>query len=229
MKILIVEDDRELAETLRLMIGGYYVIEIAHDGEQGLQLAKEHDFGLVILDLHLPDMFGLDICRTLRQDGQHMPILVITAEDRPTVMIDLLDAGADDYITKPFRRTEVMARIRALIRRQQLRKPAAKQLIVGDLILDINNHCAVRQNRQIPLRNKEFIILEQLMQNPGRVLTRDQLIGEAWDSNETAWNNTIDVHIKYLRDKIDRPFGTQSIKTVHGVGYRIVPTTAKSS
>ena len=227
MKILIVEDDLEIVDILRQMISGYYVVEVAHDGEQAMMLVAENDFGLVILDLNLPDMSGLDICRALRQSGQHMPILVITGEDRPTVMIELLDAGADDYVTKPFRSKEVVARMRALIRRQATRIPAVNQLIVGDLVLDIDRHCAIRQNNQIHLRYKEFIILQQLMQNPYRVLSRVQLANEAWDANENTWNNAVDVHIKNLRDKIDRPFGTRSIETVHGVGYRIVPTTAK--
>ena len=227
MKILIVEDDQELAKILRTLIGGYYITEVAGDGEQALALAAEEDFELVLLDLHLPDMHGLDVCRALRANGKHMPILVITAEDRPTVMIELLEAGADDYVTKPFRKKEVVARIRALLRRQALRSPTSNQLQVGDLILDRSRHSAFRQGQEIPLRNKEFIILEQLMSRPGTVFSRDQLTSLGWDSTDTTWHNTIDVHIKYLRDKIDRPFGAQSIKTVHGIGYTVVNDTAK--
>ena len=227
MKMLIVEDDQELADGLRTMVGGYYVVEVACSGEQALELAEENDFNLVILDLHLPDMHGLEVCRALRSNDQNMPILVITAEDRPTVMVELLEAGADDYITKPFRKKEVVARIRALLRRQALRQPPTRQITVGDLTLDLDRHSAFRRGKEIPLRNKEYIILEQLMLSPYTVLSREQLVNNGWDSSESTWNNTVDVHIKYLRDKVDRPFGTHSIKTVHGVGYTVVSSTAK--
>lgn len=227
MKILIVEDDRKIAEVLRLIISTYYVVETVTSGEQAMMRIEEDDFGLVILDLSLPDMHGLDICRSLRQAGRNMPILIITGEDRPTVMIELLEAGADDYITKPFRRKEVVARIKALVRRQETRSPAISQLVVGDVTLDLDQHCAIRKGVQIHLRSKEFIMLEQLMLNPNIVMSRSQLYSKAWDATEDNWNNTIDVHIKHLRDKIDRPFDVTSIKTVHGVGYKFVPVTAK--
>lgn len=229
MKILIVEDDQELAESLRLMIGGYYVVEVAHDGDQAMQQVAENDFALVLLDLNLPFMSGLDICRALRENNQNMPILIITGEDSPMVMIELLNAGADDYLVKPFHKPEVVARILALLRRQVLRAPVASRLTVGDLTLDIQQHCAFRRGKHIPLSNKEFIILEQLMLSPNNVLSRDQLVNSGWDSTESTWNNAVDVHIKHLRDKIDRPFGTRSIQTIHGVGYRIIPTTAKTA
>lgn len=227
MKILVVEDDRQLAESMRSLIGTYYVVEVAHDGEQAMALLAESEFDLVILDLHLPDTPGLEICRSIRQEGKNMPILIVTAEDRPTVMIELLDAGADDYITKPFRTSEFKARLRALLRRHETRQPLMKQLEVGDLALDFGKHCVTRQGQEIPLRSKEFIILEQLMLHPNIVMTRALLLSKGWDSSENAWTNTIDVHIKYLRDKIDRPFGTQSIQTVHGIGYKLIPVTVK--
>lgn len=227
MRVLIVEDNKHLAESLRVIMGTYYVVEVAYTGEQAMSLLSEYDFGLVILDLSLPDGNGLDICQSIRADGKQMPILVVTGEDRAYMMIELLDAGADDYITKPFRTRELKARVRALLRRQETRVPAISQLVVGDLVLDIPNHCAIRNGTQIYLRSKEFIILEQMMLNPNVVLTRAQLLSKAWDSSEDNWTNTVDVHIKYLRDKIDRPFGTTSIQTVHGLGYRLVPTHAK--
>lgn len=229
MRILIVEDNKHLAESLRTALGSYFVIEVARTGEQAMTLLEEHDFGLVILDLGLPDAEGIDICRAIRAENKQMPILVVTGENRAYVMIQVLDAGADDYITKPFRSRELKARVRALLRRQETRSPAVTQLVVGDLVLDIPNHCAIRQGTQIYLRSKEFIILEQMMMRPNIVLTRAQLLSMAWDSSDDNWTNTVDVHIKYLRDKVDRPFGTNSIQTVHGLGYRFVPTRAKKS
>lgn len=229
MRVLIIEDNKHLAESLRVIMGTYYVVEVAHTGEQAMALLAEYDFGLVILDLGLPDAAGIDICKSIRQAGKHMPILVVTGEDRAYMMIELLDAGADDYITKPFRTRELKARVRALMRRQETRSPAVTQLVVGDLVLDIPNHCAIRNGTQIYLRSKEFIILEQMMLSPNVVLTRAQLLSKAWDSSEDNWTNTVDVHIKYLRDKIDRPFGATSIETVHGLGYRLVPTRAKKA
>lgn len=228
MKVLIVEDNQKLAESLRSIIGMYYVVEIAHTGEQALGLLEDEDFGLVILDLHLPDISGLEICRAIRKQDRHMAILIVTGEDRLATLIELLDAGADDYITKPFRTRELKARVRALLRRQEIRTPADTQLVVGDLRLDLQRHCAIRNGTEIVLRNKEFIMLEQLMLHPNMVMSRAQLFSKAWDSTETAWTNTVDVHIKYLRDKIDKPFGTHTIETAHGLGYRFVPTTAGS-
>lgn len=227
MRVLIIEDNKHLAESLRVIMGTYFVVEVAYTGEQAMALLAEYDFGLVILDLGLPDAMGIDICKTIRREDKQMPILVVTGEDRAYMMIELLDAGADDYITKPFRTRELKARVRALLRRQETRSPAVTQLVVGDLVLDIPNHCAIRNGTQIYLRSKEFIILEQMMLSPNVVLTRAQLLSKAWDSNEDTWTNTVDVHIKYLRDKIDRPFGTTSIETVHGLGYRLIPTRAK--
>lgn len=228
MKILIVEDNKRLAESLRAIIGNYYVVETVYSGEEALALVNDDDFGLIILDLNLPDVPGLEICRAIRRQNKNMPILVVTAEERTATMVELLDAGADDYITKPFRTRELRARMHVLLRRQETRIPANKQLVVGDLTLDLDKHCVIRDGVQIHLRSKEFIILEQLMLHPNMVMSRALLFNKAWDSADTTWTNTIDVHVNYLRNKIDRPFNSSSIETVHGLGYRLVDTsTAK--
>lgn len=222
MKILVIEDDQELAAGLRTALRDYSVVELAETGDQGLSYLEDEAYDLVILDLGLPDMSGLAICELIRKNGYNMPVLIITASHDKSAVVRLLDAGADDYITKPFRVDELKARVRALARRQEKREPVEEQLLCGDLLLNLKEHYALRNGKRIELRNKEFIILEELMRHPNIVLTRSSLLSKAWDSREDSPNNIVDVHIKNIRDKIDKPFGTHSLQTVHGLGYRIV-------
>lgn len=222
MKILIVEDNKELASGIKSALGYYYVVEIAHDGDKAMVQLEESDFDLVLLDLGLPDINGLDVCRIIREQGMNMPILVVTADSSHKRVVELLDAGADDYIIKPFRTGELKARVRALLRRQDTRTARPTKLTVGDLTLDINKRLVECHGQQIELRTKEFIILEQLMLNPEMVLSRAALLNRAWDNSDEVWTNIVDVHIKNLRDKIDKPFGTHHIQTVHGLGYKII-------
>lgn len=228
MKILIIEDDYRLAKSMYQALHANHIVELALSGEEALESVKLENYELIILDLYLPDMPGLMICKKLRKMGQQMPILVVTGEQKATTVVELLDAGADDYLTKPFAVAELKARIRALGRRYHGPTPPARTITLGDLTLDCGTHIAKRQGHEIYLRNKEFIILEQLMLNPNIVISRATLLDKAWDDMEKAWTNLIDVHIKYLRDKIDKPFGTQSIQTVHGLGYKFAPDTNDS-
>lgn len=221
MRILIIEDDIALARGMKTVLSGNHSVEVVSTGEDALRNVAESDFDLLLLDLHLPDMPGVDICKYIREADKNMPILVVTGESKPATIIELLDAGADDYITKPFRVDVLKARIRALGRRQATRTPTARHLTIGDLSLDCDNHVATRRGLDIQLRNKEFMLLEQLMLHPNIVMSRATLLNKAWDDREDAWANLIDVHIKYLRDKVDKPFGTRTIETVHGLGYRI--------
>lgn len=221
MKILIIEDNYQLATSMRSALNSQYVIELAQTGEDALFRCVESSFDLVILDLGLPDMNGLEVCTSLRAANHTMPILIVTGEDDPKSVVALLDAGADDYLVKPFRVDELKARIRALGRRAANRTPEPRKISVGDITLDRDNRVAMRNGVTIPLRTKEFILLEQLMLRPNIVLSRATLLDKAWDDAENVWSNYIDVQIKYLRDKIDKPFGTHSIETVHGLGYRI--------
>lgn len=221
MKILIVEDNYQLATNMRSALSGQYVVELAPNGEDALFRCVESSFDIVILDLGLPDTNGLKVCESLRASGQTMPILIVTGEDDPGSVVELLDAGADDYLLKPFRVDELKARIRALGRRASDRTPEPRLITAGDITLDRDNRVATRDGITIPLRTKEFILLEQLMLRPNIVLSRATLLDKAWDDSENVWSNYIDVHIKYLRDKIDKPFGSRSIETVHGLGYRI--------
>lgn len=221
MRILIIEDDVRLAQGMKTVLSSSHTIELAVTGEEALRQVAENDFDLLILDLNLPDTPGIDVCRHIREADKNMPILVVTGESKPATIIELLDAGADDFITKPFRVDVLKARIRALGRRQATRTPAARRITIGELTLDRNNHTLERHGLEIQLRNKEFMLLEQLMLHPNIAMSRATLLDKAWDSDEDAWANLIDVHIKYLRDKIDKPFGTHTIETVHGLGYRI--------
>lgn len=220
MKILIVEDNNELAKSIRHALRDIGVSRIALGGD--IALAEVDDsFDVIILDLGLPGFSGLNVCKAIRSQGYNMPIIVVTGRDKPQSIVELLDAGADDYLTKPFHTKELQARVRALGRRKETRVPQTNSLHIGDLTLDLDRHCAIRQDMIIPLRNKEFFILEELMKHPDMVLSRASLIDRAWEHDETIWNNLVDVQINHLRDKIDRPFGKDTIETVHGVGYRI--------
>ena len=221
MHILLIEDENHIAEALQQALAASYSVHRAETGTNGLLRAASHSYDIVILDLNLPDVPGLHVCRQLRSNGFEGPILILSGEVKVISKIMLLDAGADDYLTKPFSLGELKARLRMLLRRSGKPLTAHHQFTVGDLTLDCERHEVVRQGQLIKLRRKEFCLLECLMQNAGAIVTRDVLSNHAWRDNEDPWANTIDVHIKYLRDKIDTPFDRPLIRTVHGLGYKL--------
>ncbi|HSW66259.1 MAG TPA: response regulator transcription factor [Bacillota bacterium] len=220
MKILLIEDNNSLAESLKKQLGKNFVVEMAHTGEEGLQQALAGGQDVIILDLSLPDMGGYDICRTIRLSNVHTPILILTGADDVTSRVSLLNAGADDYVTKPFSIAELKARLGALLRRAPVVSTSAV-ITVQDLVIDPNRRRVERAGVTVDLRRKEFDILEYLARNRGRPVTRAMILDHAWDGTKDTWNNTVDVHIKHLRDKIDRPFGEPLIKTAYGIGYMI--------
>ena len=221
MKLLLIDDDHSISDALVHALSNTYVIDQADTGGLGLLKAGSSHYDAVILDLHLPDVPGLQVCQQLRNDGFEGPIIVLSGEVKVISKIMLLDAGADDYLTKPFSLGELKARIRMLLRRTSVPGSPQNLMTVGDMILNCERHEVERQGHIIRLRRKEFALLECLMQNVGSVVTRDILSNHAWRDNEDPWANTIDVHIKYLRDKVDTPFEHQLIKTVHGLGYKL--------
>ena len=221
MHILVVEDEQRLATLLRRVLAAErHVVDIASDGPTGLDLAASESYDLVILDLMLPGMDGLDVCRALRASKIWVPILMLTARGALEDRVAGLDVGADDYLVKPFAMQELLARVRALLRRG--RAPETEtQLRVADLTLDLLRHEARRGERVIELTAKEFALLEFLMRHPGQVLTRAQIIDHVWRYDLDALSNVVDIYIHYLRNKIDRGFPRSLISTVRGVGYRI--------
>lgn len=221
MKLLLIEDDREIALALRQALTLTHLVTIADNGVGGIKTAKTKQFDAIVLDLHLPDMPGLEVCEILRSSDNSIPILILTGEAQVLSKIKLLDAGADDYLTKPFSLGELKARLRVLQRRKPSEIQTGRYLKTGDLDLDTKNHVATRQNQTIVLRKKEFALLERLMRQQGSVVRRPELAAHAWQGEDLPWQNTIDVHIKYLRDKIDKPFENKLIHTVHGIGYKI--------
>jgi two-component system, OmpR family, response regulator len=219
MRILIVEDNLDMASSLKRALRSSYTVESTSLGQEAVRLA-EQDFDAIVLDLGLPDMPGLDVCQKARAEGVNSPILVLTADDDPSQKVRLLDAGADDYLTKPFTLDELQARLRAVLRRNKTRQ-GSTTLTVGDLELDVPSRQVRRAGKEILLRRKEFDLLEYLMQNAGHVVTRSMILDGVWGPNAEIWTNAIDVHVKLLRDKVDKPFARALIKTVHGVGYKI--------
>lgn len=220
MRILLIEDDKQMALTLKENLSNFFVVEIASTGEQGEYQLHITNYDLIILDWALPDTNGLALCEKIRKLGITIPILIITGHAEVEKKVDILDAGADDYITKPFRFEEVLARIRAIMRRKSS-KFTTNTITVDDLIFDLNKRVVKRGNDTIFLRRKELYLLEYLMLNNGHVITREMIIDHIWDSNNDSLANIVDVHIKYLRDKIDRPYEKKLIKTIHGIGYKM--------
>lgn len=220
MRILVVEDDSKMAHLLDqgLREEGY-AVDVAPNGREAEWLGAEHAYDAVILDVMLPDADGFEVCRNLRAGGRWSPILMLTARDAVQDRVRGLDSGADDYLTKPFAFAELLARLRALIRRGAEERPTV--LRVGTLELNPATRRVQRGEVEIDLTAKEFSLLECLMRHPGEALSRGNLIEQVWDFAYAGTSNVVDVYVRYLRDKIDRPFGTKSIETVRGVGYRL--------
>jgi len=220
MRILVVEDELKMASLLRrgLQEEGH-AVDLARTGDDAIWMARAAEYDAVVLDLMLPGLDGIEVCRQLRDGGVWAPVLMLTARDGVEDRVAGLDAGADDYLPKPFSFAELLARLRALVRRGAGERPAV--LEVGDLRLDPATRRAWRGEVEVSLSAKEFALLEAFMRRPGDVLSRYQLLEHAWDYGYENRSNVIDVYVRYLRDKVDRPFGRASIETVRGVGYRL--------
>jgi two-component system, OmpR family, response regulator len=220
MRVLIVEDHLKMASLIRrgLQKEGM-AADLAGNGEDALGRAQATEYDAIILDLMLPGIDGFEVCRRLRDEGVWTPILMLTARDAVRDRVAGLDGGADDYLTKPFSYAELLARLRALVRRGPVERPA--ELRIGDLRLDPARRQVWRGQVEIGLSPKEFSILETFMRRPGQVLSRFQLLEHAWDYDYENRSNVVDSYIRLLRRKIDRPFGVESIQTVRGVGYRL--------
>ena len=220
MRVLVVEDETKLGELLaRGLAEEGYVVDLSRLGEEALWKARAVEYQAIVLDVMLPGVDGFSVCRQLRDGGVWTPILLLTARDAIHDRVNGLDAGADDYLTKPFAFEELLARLRALTRRTPVERPAV--LEVDDLRLDPAARRAWRGETELSLSPKEFTLLELFMRRPGIALSRTQLLEGAWDISFVSDSNVVSVYIRYLREKVDRPFGRDSIETVPGVGYRL--------
>jgi two-component system OmpR family response regulator len=220
VRVLVVEDDVRMAAAIRrgLRFEGL-VVDVAGGGEEALRRVGAVDYDALVLDVMLPDLDGFETCRRLRADGLWMPVLMLTARDAVEDRVRGLDGGADDYLTKPFSLAELVARLRALVRRGSAERPTV--LEVGDLRLDPATREVWRGRQDVELSAREFGLLETFMRRPGQVFTQPQLLDAAWDMGYEQRSNVVEVYVRYLREKIDRPFGVESIETVRGVGYRL--------
>ena len=220
MRILVVEDEVKMAGLLRRALTEEgYAVDVATTGAEGLWAGSEHPYDAIILDVMLPDLDGFEVCRQLRSRGRWAPVLMLTARDGVSDRVAGLDSGADDYLTKPFSFSELLARVRSLLRREARERPAVMR--AGDLALDPATKRVVRGSDPIDLTAKEFALLEYLMRHAGEVLTRTQIIEHVWDWAYDGDSNVVDVYVRYLREKVDRPFQRRSIETVRGSGYRL--------
>ncbi|MGH2711692.1 MAG: response regulator transcription factor [Actinomycetota bacterium] len=220
MRVLVVEDEVKMAGLLKRGLEEEgYAVDTAANGSEALWLGAETPYDAVVLDIMLPDLDGFEVCRRLREAGRWSPVLMLTARDVVSDRVSGLDAGADDYLTKPFSFAELLARLRALIRRGAQERPPV--LTSGDLMLDPSTKRVARGDKGIELTAKEFALLEFFMRHPGEVLSRTRLIEHVWDFAYDGDSNVVDVYVRYLREKIDRPFERDSIDTVRGSGYRL--------
>ena len=220
MRVLVVEDDLKMASLIRRgLVEEGLAADVARTGDDALWMARASEYDAIVLDVMLPGRDGFEVCRRLRESGRWSPVLMLTARDGVEDRVAGLDAGADDYLTKPFSFAELLARLRALARRAPPERPAV--LEVGDLRLDPATRLVWRGEAEIKLSAKEFALLETFMRRPGQVLSRYQLLEHCWDYGYENRSNIVDVYVRYLREKIDRPFGRTSIETVRGAGYRL--------
>ena len=220
MRVLVVEDEIKMASLIRRGLRGEgLAADVAIKGEDALWMAGSTTYDAIVLDVMLPGIDGFQTCQRLREQGIWAPVLMLTARDAVEDRVAGLDGGADDYLTKPFSFAELLARLRALARRGPVERPAV--LEVGDLRLDPAARRVWRGNAEVSLSAKEFQLLETFMRHPGEVLSRYQLLEHAWDYDYENRSNIVDVYVRYLRDKIDRPFGLHTLETVRGAGYRL--------
>lgn len=218
MRILVIEDEKKIQEFIKrgLKEEGY-AIDSASDGENGYFLAKTNDYDLILLDLMLPKIDGLAVCKKLKENGITTPIIMITAKDTVKDKVTGLDSGADDYLTKPFAFEELLARIRAVLRKKETK--VVTRLEADDLVLDLVSHKVTRSGEEISLTAKEYALLEYLMRNAGNVVTRTMISEHVWDIDFDTFTNVIDVYINYLRNKIDAGHQKKLIQTIRGRGY----------
>jgi two-component system, OmpR family, response regulator len=220
MRVLVVEDDVKMASLLRRGLSEEGLsADVARTGDDALWMAAATEYDAIVLDVMLPGADGFEVCRRLRKAGRWAPVLMLTARDAVEDRVTGLDAGADDYLTKPFSFTELLARLRALARRPPLERPSVIE--VGDLRLDPATRQVWRDGTEIDLSAKEFALLETFMRRPGEVLSRYHLLEHCWDYGYENRSNVVDVYVRYLREKVDRPFGRSSLETVRGAGYRL--------
>ena len=218
MRILIVEDEKKVAAFIKKGLEEEtYAVDIASDGEEGLHLGEQNPYDLIILDLMLPKINGLDILSRLRAKEIETPILLLTAKDSVEDKVEGLNQGADDYLTKPFAFSELLARIRVLLRRGK--NETKTTLEIADLTLDLVSHKVIRGNEEIELTGKEYSLLEYFMRNQEKVLTRTMIAEHVWDYNFDTFTNVIDVYVNHLRKKIDKNFPAKLLHTLRGVGY----------
>ncbi|HET9389675.1 MAG TPA: response regulator transcription factor [Steroidobacteraceae bacterium] len=218
MRILLVEDEKKLSELItRTLQSESYAVDAALDGQSGWEMAESYEYDLIILDLMLPNLSGTEILRRVRRQNQAVPILVLTAHDATVEKVKHFEAGADDYVTKPFAFAELVMRVKALLRRGPVNR--ATVLRVADLEMDRLSQQVKRSGRRIELTPKEFALLEYLATSPGRVFSRTMIIEHVWDQSFEGLNNIVDVYVRHLRRKVDDPFPTKLIRTVRGVGY----------
>lgn len=218
MRVLVVEDDPELADLLRrALLEQVYTVEVAADGESAQHLAVTESYDLIILDLMLPTMGGVEVCRRLRKAGKTTPVIMLTARDAVEDRILGLDAGADDYVVKPFSLAELLARIRAVIRRVEQRP--TEVLRVGDLSLDPRSNYVQVGTRKVVLTAKEFALLLYFLQHPNSIVTRSEILESVWDSNYDGLSNVVDVYVNYLRNKLEAEGEPRRLQSVRGRGY----------
>ena len=218
MRILVVEDEKKVCSFIKKGLEEeHYAVDIAYDGEEGLTLAQINEYDLILLDIMLPRLDGMEVLRQIRRNGSNVPILMLTAKDSVEDIVSGLDGGSDDYLTKPFSFDELVARVRALLRRKA--KEKTDLLTVGDLSLSTSTHRVKRGGREIELTAKEYALLEYFMRNPNRVLTRVLITEHVWDYHFDPSTNVIDVYVNYLRKKIDQGFEKKLILTIRGSGY----------
>jgi two-component system OmpR family response regulator len=220
MRVLVAEDHLKMASLLRRgLVEEGYAVDVVPDGHEAVVRATATEYDVIVLDVMLPKLDGFEVCRRVRASGVWSPVLMLTARDAVQDRVNGLDAGADDYLTKPFSFAELLARLRALSRRGPVERPARVE--VGELRLDPSTRRVWRGDAEISLSAREFALLETFMRRPGQVLGRFELLEHVWDYAYENRSNVVDVYVRYVREKVDRPFGVTSIETVRGVGYRL--------